>query len=169
MAWRWKSRDGTLIRHPVDFYPERCAWGYGSTPAGGAQDSAFVELWNNSNPPVHFKVYQVTTGAIQNQYSYLIPSPNPVGSPNLLNANHFITPLIVNGPTPPGLILNGTITQGISPAPAIEPILTTLNWFGGVFPANHPIAIIPPGYSLISYGFQSLGGEGEAAFLYMWD
>lgn len=173
MPWPWKSNRGTIVRHPADFYPERCAWAYAHYSNNvPPQGQGFVELFNNSAPAVNFRIYSIVSNTTFSGDPYLVIRPGPLGTTSIpagTNVNSVIQPVIAGGAAAPGQMLWGFIATQDAALPALLPLVTPLSGSGfSQFVVSAPIAVLKPGYSAIVYNYFGTT-DSEAAFYYMWD
>jgi hypothetical protein len=169
VPWPWKSNKGTIVRHPADFYPERCAWFYGVFVSPPGPTNAFIALFNNSNPAVNFRIYAFIPGSEVGGVCYLATPSGKFGAAFSGGAQDqgSIAPLITNGSTPPGSITRGTTTPPANTQP-FQPVMVPGSDFLPALISAAPLAIVSPGYSAIVTGFEAVLAV-EASLFYMWD
>jgi hypothetical protein len=132
---------GTLIRHPVDWYPERCGRGTASVPFDGAH-LGFVALFNDDSQGRQLRVYGLQAeGAFTVDVPTVYVAEGTVGTLVMQG-----TPLIVGNGATPGQIYSGYDSANRGTAFALTVFLSAYQGF-----AWAPYAILKQGYSLILY------------------
>lgn len=165
-------RTGTRTRHPVDFYPERCAWCYGLYAGPSLTANGFVELFNNDPLGRMLRIYFFNTGGVANSGSYLCVVKGPVGS----NPPAEVGSTLVGGISPlvpgfgglPGQLLGGNQPAGSSAVQPAFPLLVFAGFSLATAISPAPLAIVPAGYSALAFEWQGQD-FAEASMLYMLD
>lgn len=152
------ARRGVITRHPVDFFPERCAWGSG-TELFQAGVESFVLLYNDDALGRFLRVYFVWS---LSQGVFTQPSIrvyNGVQGTFAMQGQPLVTNMGV---------MSGSIYTGTS---ATE--FGTEYGFGAVqfvteLASPFPIIVLAPGWSLVNFG-GAAANSVAGSFIWMVD
>jgi hypothetical protein len=172
MPWQFLSKVGTLTRHVSDRYPERCAWAYGITVFPASPNDGFIELHNDDQQGRNLKIYGFVPGT-QNTFGlYLAVVKGPVGSNPPAEAGRSlaqnIVPVTLGYPSPPGVVLAGSVAHAALGAAPVFPVLAFAPSFSTQFLTPGPLCVVQGGFSALGYAY-GLGQLAEVSLFYMWD
>lgn len=152
------ARKGVLTRHPVDFFPERCARGTGVVPFDNVH-FGFVALFNDDPLGRMIRVYGLNSeGAFNLDQDTIYVFQGKVGS---FAMQGF--PLVANQGSMPGSIYTGYATTKVGQPIGVASF--ELEQHGA---SSAPLIILPTHFSLIMYSLDS-SSTVAADFLWMID
>jgi hypothetical protein len=151
-------RRGVITRHPVDFYAERCAYGFAGLD-GTATTDQFVALYNDDPLGRYLRVFSLAgfNGSNANQNTVRVYN----GQLGTLVMHG--RPLVTNLAQPPGSIYAGAATSEVGDAWGSGGLLPLA---AGITPA--PLVVLAQGFSFILYAGGAFSPVG-ATFIWMVD
>lgn len=152
------NRNGVRTRHPVDFYPERCAYGAGSVSFTAGFDT-FVLLTNDDPLGRFLRLYSVLTinDGIFQQLSVRV-FQGVQGT--LAMAGQ---PLVTSMASMPGSIYTGTTLTEFG-----TPYGSGAIGFSSQVSHDFPLLVLAPNWSLVCFG-GAVGNSVAASFIWMVD